>query len=306
MSAPQQTLGPLTKAPSPFNHALCAVNDPRRAHAAAHQAARLVGSDGALTFFAVTDAPGIGPAAHVILSEARACEAVEAGQAAARSDGVDATATVVNATDVGSAILDGARDSDLLVVGGGDHTRVAGILLGSTTSLAVHRSPVPVLIARSHPELRFPGVVLVGTRGAEDLRSAIVAATIAARHGSRVILAHAGKSTVAVRHALAEQAVAVMEITRNRPVVVSVDGPPADRLPAMAGSMGAGLLVLGSRGRSGLRAIASVSERVAHRAPCSVLVLRPNVADEIAGGLPGDAEHYGATRGSSDPPPRIG
>ena len=34
------------------------------------------------------------------------------------------------------------------------------------------------------------------------------------------------------------------------------------------------LLVVGSRGLRGLRALGSVSERVAHQAPCSVLVLR--------------------------------
>jgi hypothetical protein len=36
----------------------------------------------------------------------------------------------------------------------------------------------------------------------------------------------------------------------------------------------ADLLVLGSRGLHGLRALGSVSERVAHRAPSSVLVVR--------------------------------
>jgi nucleotide-binding universal stress UspA family protein len=36
----------------------------------------------------------------------------------------------------------------------------------------------------------------------------------------------------------------------------------------------ADLLVVGSRGVTGLRALGSVSERVAHRAPCSLLVVR--------------------------------
>ncbi|MSO44651.1 MAG: universal stress protein [Thermoleophilia bacterium] len=34
------------------------------------------------------------------------------------------------------------------------------------------------------------------------------------------------------------------------------------------------LLILGARGRSGIRALGSVSERVAHRVPSSVLVVR--------------------------------
>jgi nucleotide-binding universal stress UspA family protein len=38
----------------------------------------------------------------------------------------------------------------------------------------------------------------------------------------------------------------------------------------------AGLVVVGSRGLRGLRALGSVSERVAHRADCPVLVARPH------------------------------
>jgi nucleotide-binding universal stress UspA family protein len=37
---------------------------------------------------------------------------------------------------------------------------------------------------------------------------------------------------------------------------------------------GAGLVVVGSGGKRGLPALGSVSERVAHLAPCSVLVIR--------------------------------
>jgi len=37
----------------------------------------------------------------------------------------------------------------------------------------------------------------------------------------------------------------------------------------------ADLVVVGSRGLHGLKALGSVSERVAHRANCSVLVVRP-------------------------------
>jgi nucleotide-binding universal stress UspA family protein len=42
---------------------------------------------------------------------------------------------------------------------------------------------------------------------------------------------------------------------------------------------GADLLVVGSRGLHGLRALGSVSERVAHRASCSTLVVRSAKAE---------------------------
>ena len=42
----------------------------------------------------------------------------------------------------------------------------------------------------------------------------------------------------------------------------------------LAASAESDLLVVGSRGLHGLRALGSVSERIAHRARCSVLVVR--------------------------------
>jgi len=51
------------------------------------------------------------------------------------------------------------------------------------------------------------------------------------------------------------------------------DRSPADTL--VAASEDADLLVIGSRGLHGFRALGSVSEKVAHRAESSVLVVRP-------------------------------
>ena len=96
--------------------------------------------------------------------------------------------------------------------------------------------------------MAFPGPVLVATRGADDDRLIDVGAWIAA----------AARTPLVLRHA---------------------DGNPADRLPAMADSAKAGLIVLGSRGLAGPRALASVSERVAHRAHCSALVMRAPAAN---------------------------
>jgi nucleotide-binding universal stress UspA family protein len=49
-------------------------------------------------------------------------------------------------------------------------------------------------------------------------------------------------------------------------------GHPVDVL--IAAAEGADLVVLGNRGLHGLAALGSVSERVAHHAPCSILVVR--------------------------------
>jgi nucleotide-binding universal stress UspA family protein len=52
--------------------------------------------------------------------------------------------------------------------------------------------------------------------------------------------------------------------------------PPVDAL--VAASAAADLVVVGSRGLHGLSGLGSVSERVAHRGGCSVLVVHRSVA----------------------------
>ncbi|MCY7303337.1 MAG: universal stress protein [Thermoleophilia bacterium] len=54
-------------------------------------------------------------------------------------------------------------------------------------------------------------------------------------------------------------------------------------------SLHANLVILGSRGLHGLRALGSVSERVAHRAYCSVLVVRVGVEPNELAGEPAEA-----------------
>jgi nucleotide-binding universal stress UspA family protein len=245
---------------------MCAVNDSRGSDEAVSQAIKLVGPLDALAFIAVTDAT---------LGEQHAADAVEAARTAAQADGVEAATSVVHAADVAGALLDAARDAGLLVIGTRGRSRMAGILLGGTPSRAAPSSLMPILVARGRPELSFPGVVLVGTQGDADRLAVVVAATIAARNGTRVVIAHAGQSDQAIRRALAAQAGDVQEIVGREPVVVTVDGPPVDRLVDMASSIGAGVLVLGSHGRRGPQALTSVSERVAHRAACAVLIMRP-------------------------------
>jgi nucleotide-binding universal stress UspA family protein len=247
-----------------FGRIVCAVNDCRCAQEAVHQATRLVGPGDTLTFIAVADAPGVSPADQAALDGAHAAEAVEAARTAAHAVGIEASTVIVHEQDVSGAILEAARDAGLLVVGAHGHWRIA------------HTSPVPALVARGRPELGFPGVVMVGTRGVEDRHAALVAANIAAAHDTRVVLAHAGRSDSAQRQALAEQAADVLEITGKYPVIASVDGPPLDRLLAMASSIAAGVLVLGSHGRCGPQPLGSLSDRVAQHASCSVLVLAEN------------------------------
>jgi nucleotide-binding universal stress UspA family protein len=61
-------------------------------------------------------------------------------------------------------------------------------------------------------------------------------------------------------------------------------GEPADVILAMADELDAGLMVMGTHGRTGLRRLllGSVAEKVVRAAPCPVLTVRVPMATEVA------------------------
>ena len=153
----------------------------------------------------------------------------------------------------------------LLVVGSHGHRRAAEIVLGGVSGELLHVAPCSVLVARATavPEM-FPRAIVAGVDGSpESERALSVAEDLAARFGVRlrVVTALRGKGIDPAR------------VRSRAPFAEVVDERPVDALVAAAAD--AELLVVGSRGLHGLRALGSVSERVAHRAGCSVLVVRP-------------------------------
>lgn len=186
---------------------------------------------------------------------------------------VDPAGSVTFAANVDD-LLERAAHFDLLIVPAHEHSRFAAILLGSTPAVAVHAAPVPVLVTRQLPDVAFPGTVVAATAGGGDAETVNVAARIAAAHRRRLILGHAGRLDGAAADAVSHQATAASSVTGQPSTVLAGPGDPAARMVAIAENASAGLIVTGSSGRRGVRALASMSERIAHRARCSVLVLR--------------------------------
>ncbi|HEX2415608.1 MAG TPA: universal stress protein [Thermoleophilaceae bacterium] len=118
---------------------------------------------------------------------------------------------------------------------------------------------------RADQVLPFPERPLVATDGSRDARRAV---ELAARIGRRHRFARRPKR-------IAVDAVDLTAELGVEPTVIRAHGHPADVILDTAAREGVSLAVLGSRGLSGIRALGSVSERVAHRARCSVLVARP-------------------------------
>jgi nucleotide-binding universal stress UspA family protein len=136
-----------------------------------------------------------------------------------------------------------ATHATLAVVGAGPRSRVAGAARASVATQLVHAAPCSVLVVRDVADVStFPRSIVVGDdRSLGAARALAAAEELHDRFGASL-------------HVLADEA---------RPVEALV-----------AASEDADLVVVGSRGLRGLRALGSVSERVAHAARCSVLVVR--------------------------------
>jgi nucleotide-binding universal stress UspA family protein len=261
----------------PFARIVCGVNGTRMSSVAVEQALEL-GVDGStVDFFAFTDARGTGASLMAGTGHARARRALEEAQRAAIDCGVPATTELRHAADPRRALIGCACDHDLLVLGAHPGSRAGGIMLGSTATLALHECSAPVLIARAVPGGRLlTDRILVATRGcAADRHVVDVAARLAAVAGGTVTLMHVeGPTGPAVRHELALEASDVAGMMVVDPVVAVVRGHGPDPIVEIAEELEATLLVLGSRSLTGVRALASVSERVGAAAPCSVLVVK--------------------------------
>ena len=268
-----------------FSHVLVGVDGSPESREAARQAAIVVEPDGRLTLLAVYDvAPaivgGTGSRTPAYFDEGvqrdRAEDALERTR-----DALAGLAEPVGKLTRGNASDELVREIEreqhtLVAVGSHGNGRVRGLLAGSTATELIHKAPSSVLVARN-ADGEFPRRIVVGVDGSPESAAAYAAARrLAERFGAelRPVVVHGGKGIDA------RMVAAIVGDSRG------VSGDPVDVLVASAAD--ADLLVVGSRGLHGLRSLGSVSERVAHRADSSVLIVREppwqRASEELAEG----------------------
>ena len=152
----------------------------------------------------------------------------------------------------------------LLAIDAPQEARTLGLLGGEPATWLLHETTLPVFLGRApkRPE-PFPRSVAVGYDGGPTLTIAVGAAgEIAARSGAelRIVVAKGGPEG------------GIGDLAAGLPAheVVHDHRSPVHALS----ELDVDLIVVGSRGLHGLRALGSVSERVAHKAHASVLVVR--------------------------------
>jgi nucleotide-binding universal stress UspA family protein len=252
------------------------VDGSRSARLAVEQAIVLSGPSTALVFVCVREEKGAGASRQATITAERADAALEEAVKTAGEAGVDAAAEILPGHDPRPILVGEAARSDLLVVASHGGSRAGGIALGGVASAAVHRATVPVLVARRSPDLPFPQRIVVATDGSPDAERAVeLTARIGHRHHSSVFLISVEPASRGDPKRIAVDAVDLTAELGVEPTVIRTSGHAADCILETADAERVSLVVVGSRGLTGVRALGSVSERVAHRAHCSVLVARP-------------------------------
>ena len=262
-----------------FTRILVGVDGSQQALEASRQAALLQDVDGQLTLLAVWDIGpvmgGTGSRIPFYLDEYFQRTTAEKGLRAATEYVAPYTAAItklVRGTPVATLLEEVERDQDTLVaIGSSGIGRLLGIVEGAVATELIHRSPSSVLVVRQAKD-GFPRRIVVGVDGSVESAAAYAAARyLAERFDAELhpLVAWGGKGV------------------NERLVAMITDGEHEDRHEAPAHALTdaaecADLVVVGSRGLHGPRALGSVSERVAHGAPCSTLVVREPTWQRVA------------------------
>ena len=196
--------------------------------------------------------------------------------------GSPAREIVVQAEELGSG---------LVVLGSRGLGAMSRTLMGSVSDSVVRHAPCPALVVRGEPPI-FPTRILLATDGSEEaMLAASAAAELSQATGSELHVVTVGPFlTTALASTEEEPARMAREARRTLDEQVrSIEsghgtvaqahlrlGGAAEEIVALSEDVGAGLVVMGSRGRGGIRRalMGSASERVVRHAHCPVMVVR--------------------------------
>ena len=261
-----------------FANALCAVDGTPESLAAVRQAGALTGSDGHVTLLIATSFRRDGEMRSPAIPPWVATEIVEHARAAASDAGVDASVEVDPGGAPAELILRRSFEHDLLALGAAATASWFGAMfMSSVTAVAEEDLSTPLLVARG--EGAGPRRILIASDGLE-LSDGLVelGAALAARHDADATLVHVlGGESHTHPHRIERQA-AQLKLVRPSGSEARIEvGKPRNVVVDVAREADVDLIVMSSRRLSGMRTIGSVSRPVVAHAPCSVLLIPPEL-----------------------------
>ncbi len=261
---------------SGFETIVCGIDSSPQSIEAPRQA-RAVAADGAVVWGVAVWNPSLvvhaGIHAAQVIDDLR--EEAGASLRAAAAEIAGMKQMVVRGGEVAGLIAAGSNlEADLVAVGSHGTSRPAGIVFGSVATGIVHHAPCSVLVARKPASDSASNVVLHADDGSPDARDAAsVVSSIALRTGASVVTLHVGGGWEATERFGAGTSELIAESGVDT-TVRRESGSAPRQIVTIADELDASLIVIGSRGMTGIKALGSVSERVAHHASCSVLIAR--------------------------------
>jgi nucleotide-binding universal stress UspA family protein len=275
MTESSKNHGDRAAAKAAFGRVVCGIDGSPAAEEAAREAALLAPVGGHMFLVGVVD-PGLGSITSALPGGTTAAE--DAGRKAACADLDGARTAIRDGVEISTTVSSGPAGpmleaearrvmADTVAVGSHGYGRTMGIVIGSVATWLIHNATCSVLVARAPATEPFPGSIVVGVDGSDaSLQALDSARELAVRLGVPLHVLHVldGRfpSGALQRELGLEEGIEE----------IRADWSAADGLSAHVGP--ADLLVVGSRGLHGIRALGSVSEAVAHSAPSSVLVVR--------------------------------
>lgn len=174
-----------------------------------------------------------------------------------------------------------AETPELIILGRHGAGRLRELLIGSTAERLLYVANRPMLVVAGNPRGRYRRAVMAVDLEPGSVELAMPALRLMGIAPDQVTIAHAlggaKADAAAARATLAAQLAPFPAIARSAEVVVRA-GDPRRVLPQVVKTAHAGLLVVGTHGRTGLpyALIGSVAQDLIRRATCDVLVV-PNV-----------------------------
>jgi nucleotide-binding universal stress UspA family protein len=258
--------------------ALCAVDGTRDSFTAVRQAAALTGTTGSLTLLAVSATAGSGRYKTAAINPTRVKRVLDIATQIAREEQVPSSRLVDPGGPPSKVIVKRAAGYDLLAMGAPRTSWLAGLFVGGVVVTAMRSFTTPLLLARPAPEEQvFGGRILVASDAAEGSdRLVELAGALAAERGGGALLLHAlDRESRSRPHRVQAQMHKLETVLADSCEIHVEPGDPHDLIVETAGRAGVSLIVIGSRRLDGVRALGSVSEKLVHDAPCSVLVVPP-------------------------------